>query len=121
MTFKEQVAADIVNTFFNEDEFADWHEVAIPGEPGRRMLLIIDEDDLERRDKAMETLSRLALLNSIELPLYKNAVTIYVPAAMFGPRLRPRSRIILDRERRLEIQEFISEGGVYIIVCAEVL
>jgi len=115
MTFKEQLRADIANTFFNEDEFADWHDV-----DGKRMLIILIEDDLERRDKAMETLSRITLFHSIELPIYKNQVTILVPEAVFGPRLRVDAEILLDRKRQLRIMEFTSDAGVYCIVASEV-
>ena len=116
MTFKEQVQQDIIQTFFNEDEFAAWHDI-----DGENMLAILMEDDLEQRDRCMETMSRLALFNTIELPIYKNAVAIFVPAFLFGKRLGVGSEILLDRERRLEIKEFINESGVYIIFASEVL
>ena len=118
--FKQQLEKDIDNTFMNLDEFADWHNITIDGD-SMDIIAIVAEDSLETRDQAMETLSRVAMFNGIELPIYNDCVSIIVKARDFGPRLRIGAEILLDRERKLEIRQFTDAVGLYIIVGKEVL
>ena len=114
--FKEQLDKDIDNVFMSLEEFADWHDI-----DGVRMVAIVAEDALEERDQAMETLSRLAMINGIELPIYNDCVTIIVKSRDFGPRLRIGAEILLDHERKLTIERFTDAVGLYVIVGKEVL
>jgi len=114
--FKQALERDIDNVFMSLEEFADWHDI-----DGVCMIAIVAEDSLETRDPAMETLSRMAMINGIELPIYTDCVTIIVKTRDFGPRLRVGAEILLDRERKLEIQQFMDLAGLYAIVGKEVL
>ena len=118
--FKEQLEKDIDNVFMNLEEFADWHHITVEGD-GVDMIAIVAEDSLEGRDQAVETLSRLAMINGIELPIYNDCVTIIVKSRDFGPRLRIGAEILLDRERKLTIEQFKDAVGLYVIVGKEVL
>jgi len=114
--FKDILERDIDNTFMSLEEFADTHNI-----DGVDMTAIVADDSLENRDQAMETLSRMAMINGIELPIYTDCVTIVVKVRDFGPRLRIGAEILLDRERKLEIRQFSDIVGLYVIVGKEVL
>jgi len=117
--FRDQLLEDVANTFFNTDEFAEWHRL-----DGKRLKCIIDEDTFGRRNSAMETLSRIAMVDSIEAPIYSKTLSIYVPVHKFdralGGPYASGAEMLVDDTRNMKIVTFEQEGDVYHIICKEV-
>ena len=117
--FQQQLLEDVNNAFFNTDEFADWHKL-----DGKRMRCVIDEDTFGKRTSSMETLSRLAMADSIEAPIYSKTFSIYVPvrefnAALGGP-YAVNAEMLVDDTSNVKIVTFDREGDVYHIIGKEV-
>jgi hypothetical protein len=117
--FKNQLLRDVENTFLNQDEFADMHKLA-----GKEMMCVIDEDTFGKRTSAMETLSRLAMANSIEAPIYSKTLSIYVSVRAFdnalGGQYANGAELLIDDKRNVEIVSFEREGDMYHIIAKEV-
>ena len=113
--FQDQLLKDVGNTFFNVDEFAEWHTL-----DGKRMRCVIDDDTFGKRDNAMETLSRLAMTDAIEAPIYKKTFSIYVPVADFGEPYAVGAELLVDDVHMTTVLAFEKEGDVYHIICKEV-
>lgn len=67
MGFKEMVAFDLCQTFFNFEEFAELHTI-----DGEEILAVIDNDELKERqgtqDLAVEDATTLLYCRSCDLP-----------------------------------------------------
>ena len=101
-TFKELVAADIYSAFLNPEEFADSHTVN-----GRKMDVVIDDNELLERDKA----------KLIGAPLdgtYKSRRLLYVARADFGPRPAQGAMLTLDG-RQYRVRSCTEEAGMLAI------
>lgn len=101
-TFKELVAADIHNTFLNSEEFADKHTVN-----GKKMDVIIDENELLERDKAK-------LLGAPLDGKYKARRLIYVSKTDFGPRPALETMLALDG-KQYRVKGCTEEAGMLAI------
>lgn len=74
LTFKELLAAEISNVFLNLNEFAEIRLIN-----GKKMAVMVDDNELLERDKATALGAQLA-------GTYKARRLIYVSKEEFGPR-----------------------------------
>lgn len=77
MSFKDMITEDVERTFLNQKEFAATHVV-----DGKKVLLVIDNDELKRRqggqEYAIEESSTLFYCKSKDLPKRKPGQTLKV-------------------------------------------
>lgn len=100
-SFKECIAADVPNVFLNRLEFADTHTVN-----GKKMAVLVDENELMERDKAKQ--------GGHSDGLYKSRRLIYVAQADFGPRPAIKSVLTLDRVA-YRVRDCTAEAGILAI------
>lgn len=98
MTFKELLRQDVRNVFLNPAEFGEEHTVN-----GRRMMIIIDDNELTEREKRMQ---------SHMDGIYKKQTLVYVSAIDYGPLPGVGKPIIIDGVT-LIVTDSLNESGVY--------
>lgn len=98
MTFKELLRQDVRNVFLNPAEFGEEHTVN-----GRRMMIIIDDNELIEREKRMQ---------SHMDGIYKKQTLVYVSAIDYGPLPGVGKPIIIDGVT-LIVTDSLNESGVY--------
>ena len=108
MTFKEAAFQDIGNTFFNEDEFGEWHTLS-----GKRMKVVVDATEVEERAKK-------SFLHSKADGVYEDNLLIYVPRKSFGEQ-PARGRELTFDGLRYRVEDCRDEGGVYSIQLGRVV
>lgn len=101
MGFKDMVREDAKTVFLNLEEFGEYHIVS-----GRRMCIIIDENELTEREKKQFGRGRDGV--------YKKSLLIYVAAEDFGPLPAPEQVILLDGKKYL-VTDANNEAGIYSI------
>ncbi|WP_462385191.1 hypothetical protein [Intestinibacillus massiliensis] len=100
--FQEQLNADLDAAFFCAGEFAEEHEV-----DGRRMLCVLDDNELtERKNAAKEGQHMDGLFLADRL--------LYVRADIFGALPKPGRLLMLDGKGFLVV-DAADEFGVYSI------
>lgn len=104
-SFKDIANNDIVNTFFNLDEFSDTHTIN-----GVEMSVQVDSNELIEREKKMSSKVEGA---------YLAQKLIYVAADDFGALPAVGSKIRFDKVD-YRIVGAINEGGVYSITMERV-
>ncbi|WP_421663642.1 hypothetical protein [Lysinibacillus telephonicus] len=82
MNFKDALEKDLSNVFFNATEFAESANIN-----GKDMLVVIDDDELERQK----------ILNSEEL--VKAELLFFVEKKVFGNKPRPDALIDFNKKR----------------------
>ncbi len=102
--FKDAVLSDVKNVFLNPEEFGEYHMVS-----GRRMCIIIDENELTEREKKQFGRGRDGV--------YKKSLLFYVAAEDFGPLPSPEQFLVLDGKKYV-ITDANDEKGIYSI-CLE--
>lgn len=100
-SFKECVADDVFTIFLDQLEFADLHTVN-----GKKMAVLMDENELLERDKAK--------LGSHTDGLYKSRRLIYVAQKDFGPRPAIKATLTLDRVA-YRVRDCTAEAGILAI------
>lgn len=98
--FKAVIQNDINQTFFNTDEFCDYHTI-----DGKQMTVLIDNLELSKRDPSGTKDSD---------GLYTDTMMIFVPVKEFGARPKVKRRIVLDGKRTYSIEKVDEEDGMYI-------
>lgn len=98
MTFKELLRQDVRNVFLNPAEFGEEHTVN-----GRRMMIIIDDNELTEREKRMQ---------SHMDGIYRKQTLIYVSALDYGPLPGVGKPITIDGVTFI-VTDSLNEGGVY--------
>ena len=98
LTFKEALRQDVKQVFLNPSEFGEEHTVN-----GKRMLIIIDDNELTEREKRMQ---------SHMDGLYKKQTLIYVSALDYGPLPGPGKPVMIDGTHFI-VTDSLNEGGVY--------
>ena len=101
MTFKEQLAADIDNTFANTNEFFDWCDV-----DGKQMRVMTDDYELLDREKYSGNAP------GMELP-HKRRGLIYIPVKDYGPRPSTGKILVLYGKLQYRIVHVGEEKGLY--------
>lgn len=99
--FKAILQTDVNNTFFNTDEFCEYHTI-----DGKKMRVHIDDLELAKRDPsgAKDTDS-----------IYKSDILILVPAEDFGARPKVDRELLLDGKYTYNIEKVVEENGVYLL------
>lgn len=100
--FKEMVASDIRNVFFNIEEFGEHHHV-----DGKEMTVVIDGLEVVERSKKQVEHGRVD-------GIYKKQIIMYVSRSEFGPLPAIGRLLTLDRGKYL-ITDAVNEGGIYSI------
>lgn len=100
MGFKDMVKRDIGNVFLNPEEFGGLHVV-----DGKEMNIIIDENELVRREKKYKTLAE---------GLHKKQLLIYVSGEEFGSPPLIGGMLELDGDY-YEVADVADEAGIYSI------
>ena len=100
-SFKDCIASDVSAIFLNRLEFADTHTVN-----GKKMAVLMDENELLERDKAK--------LGSHADGLYKSRRLIYVAQKDFGPRPAIKATLTLDRVT-YRVRDCTAEAGILAI------
>lgn len=104
LRFKEQLDADIKNTFMNVDEFAERHVVN-----GKEIPVVTDNNELMERKKRV---------NSNMDGIYAKQKLIYVSASDLGALPSQGSVLMLDGQR-YRVVDAVSESGIYSITIEE--
>lgn len=99
--FKSMLQKDIGNTFFNTDEFCDYHTI-----DGKKMRVLSDDLELAKRDPsgAKDTDG-----------IYKREILILVPVEDFGARPKVDRELLLDGEYNYNVEKVVEENGIYLI------
>lgn len=97
MTFKEQLQADLQQTFFNEEEFGEAHTWN-----GKKIIAIVDSDDL------------IAKYASEFEMLEKGSSLVMAPFSEFDKKPQTNAAIIFDGNYYV-IDEVKEEAGMYAI------
>lgn len=98
--FKSVIQNDINQTFFNTDEFCDFHTI-----DGKKMRVHIDNLELSKRDPS-------GTKNSDGL--YTDTLMIFVPVKEYGARPKVKKRLVLDGKKNYSIEKVDEEDGMYI-------
>ncbi|MDO4495183.1 MAG: hypothetical protein Q4B62_05270 [Clostridiaceae bacterium] len=98
--FKSVIQKDINQTFFNTDEFCDYHTI-----DGKRMRVLFDNLELSKRYPN-------GTKNSDGL--YTDEMIIFVPIEDYGARPKIKRRLVLDGKRNYSIENVDEEDGMYI-------
>lgn len=99
--FKSVIQNDINQTFFNADEFCEYHTI-----DGVKMRVHIDNLELSKRDPS-------GAKNSDGL--YTDTTMIFVSVKEFGAKPKIKRRIVLDGKRSYSVEKVDEEDGMYII------
>jgi len=100
--FKELAFQDIQNVFLNPEEFGEYHMFG-----GRKMLIIVDSNEVEERGKKQFEHSRID-------GIYEDNILVYVSRKDFGEQPARGHAIQLDG-RTYRVTDSRDEGGVYSI------
>jgi hypothetical protein len=100
MSFKDDVANDIHETFLNEQEFAEIHRVS-----GKELLASVDDMELVNRQKKS---------GSLVDGIHRKRIMLYVAGSEFGPLPAAESLLALDG-KRYRVVEAHDEDGMYSI------
>jgi len=106
MNFKDQLEKDLKNVFFNQNEFAEYHDI-----DGQQILAVIDSDQFNERPKDPAELYHLT--NGI----YRSSITIYVKSADYDKPVIGQ-RISVDEEDYYVVSVSEDTGLLKIIATA---
>lgn len=101
MSFRDDVAADVMDTFLASDEFAEMHIVN-----GKEMLASIDKYSLDTEDKAR--------IDSHKDGIHKKRMVLQVAADEFGALPAAGSLVSVDG-RKYFVLSSDSVCGMYVI------
>lgn len=102
--FKEQLAIDIEEVWFNNDEFCDFHLI-----DGNKMHVLFDKYELEKNDRS----DTKASLGKNSDGLYVDNLLIYVPCSEFGAKPRTGRILNVDGKKNYKIIDVLTEDGVF--------
>lgn len=100
--FKEEATADIMDTFFNVEEFGERHRVN-----GKEMTVVIDGIEVVERSKKQVEQGRID-------GVYKSQIILYVPRSTYGA-LPAKGKVVQLDKSSYRVTDAIDEGGVYSI------
>lgn len=104
LTFKDFVAQDVENVFFNIDEFAERRYV-----DGREMLCITQHPGTTERAAHWEGGAK----QSFDEGMYKADLLLFVKKQDYGPMPKNDKLITLDKRRDYKIKKCSLKAGVY--------
>ena len=97
MNFKKMLAQDIDAVFFNENEFADWHDIN-----GDRICCHIDLDLTDQSENLFEG-------------VYRNSVTLYLKSGSLVRRPVENEPMYVD-DRMYFVRSVSDEMGAWVVV-----
>lgn len=107
-TFKDCVAQDVDDVFFNGDEHADLRTI-----DGKQALVILEEGALREHDSHWEAGAK----QSLDTGLYKAKTILYIRKEDYGPKPKVGKLLVMDagtnRKRTYSIARCEEECGVY--------
>lgn len=107
-TFKDCVAVDIDEVFFNRNEHADWHNV-----DGKDVLVVIVEGGLREHSSHWEAGAK----QNFDTGLYTARSVLYIRVKDYGPKPKVGKQLVLDagtdHKRTYNIVKCEEEAGVY--------
>lgn len=111
-TFKEYMAEDVDDVFFDLDEFAETHNI-----DGTDMPAVVEADKLQDHSAHWEAGSK----QNYDEGLYDAHMVLYVKAADYGDPPKIGKALYLDEDAEMwEIKDFTVEAGVYRMVIGRV-
>lgn len=109
MVFKDDLANDIRNIFFNFEEFGEEHTIS-----GKKIVCIFDQDKFEAK--------RRNSLITTEDGVYQSGITIFLPTHSFKYRPHAKEVIVIDGNK-YTVEECKEDMGVLemdVRLCVEV-
>ncbi len=103
-TFKDCLKTDINLTFFNENEFAEWHDV-----DGKKVLIVMNEDGIRKREPVKQS----SLKQTYDTGLYNARIVMFIRTKDYGPLPPLGKPITIDKKRHFNILRCTEQGGVY--------
>ena len=107
-TFKDFVAVDIDEVFFNGNEHADWHNV-----DGKDVLVVIVEGGLREHSSHWEAGAK----QNFDTGLYTSRSVLYIRVKDYCPKPKVGKQLVLDagtdHKRTYNIVKCEEEAGVY--------
>lgn len=104
MNFKDKLEKDLKNVFFNQNEFAEYHDI-----DGQQVLAIIESDQFNERPKDQ--------LYHLTNGIYRSSITIYVKSADYDKPVIGQ-RISVDEEDYYVVSVSEDTGLLKIIATA---
>lgn len=102
MSFRDDVAADIIDVFLCPDEFAEMHVIN-----GKEMPASIERYGMEKAEKREA--------DSHKAGIHKKQIVLYAPADGFGPLPAAGNLVTVDGRKYIVLSSD-SENGMYRIV-----
>jgi hypothetical protein len=109
--FKDCVAADIDQIFFNGNEHADMHNI-----DGKDMLVILEESTLRKHSSHWEAGAK----QNFDTGLYNAHLILFVRVADYGAKPKVGKELVMDQKRTYKIVTCEDEGGVYRMILERV-
>ena len=107
-TFKDCAAADISHVFFNENEFAEWHNV-----DGVDALVVLESVDVREHSAHWEAGAK----QNFDTGLYDSVRILYISVKDYGAMPMSGDLLTIDEGTKDELMFFITtceeESGVY--------
>lgn len=114
-TFKDCAAKEIVSTFFNENEFAEWHNV-----DGTDALIVLEDVDVREHAAHWEAGAK----QNFDTGLYDAYRILYISVEDFGEMPQSGEMVTIDEgtqdERQFTIKSCENESGVYRMILERV-
>lgn len=106
-SFKDFVAEDVENVFFNENEHADLHII-----DDKEMPSVVDEDTVIDRNAHWEGGAK----QSFDSGVYKARTKLWVKAVDYGPKPKVGKILTIDKKRTYTVAACNEQAGVYCMV-----
>ena len=103
-TFKDCAAVDIKAVFFNENEFAERHNV-----DGVDALIVLEDVDVREHAAHWEAGAK----QNFDTGLYNRHIILYIRVEDYGPKPKQGKLLTLDKKIAYSIQKCDDEGGIY--------
>lgn len=103
-TFKDCVAQDVQNVFFNLNEFAETRNI-----DGKEMVCITQHPGVNERAAHWEGGAK----QSFDQGMYKADMLLYVKQEDYGPMPKNDKLITLDKKRDYKVKSCSLKAGVY--------
>ena len=103
-TFKDCAAVDIKAVFFNENEFAERHNV-----DGVDALIVLEDIDVREHAAHWEAGAK----QNFDTGLYNRHIILYIRVEDYGPKPKQGKVLTLDKKLTYLIQKCDEESGVY--------
>lgn len=108
LTFEDFAAMDVDETFFDQNEHAEWHTV-----DGKKVLVIYEDHGLKERSSHWEAGAK----QNFDTGLYTARTVLYIKVKDYGPKPKIGKQLVMDKgtetQRTYSILSCEDEAGVY--------